>query len=230
MVKKNVDVVGVIIDSENQFYKIYQNYKTYTTEGIKTVGSVLLSGVGNALQQFEIQAGILLITEATRFVVVYNASCPKGSENLQKLVDGLNKIKKNNFSPKLIPMGDEQKHWSQDVAIPEGLFKKIVQDELNSIDKQINWTPSNNPSSLKNSPKTRNVSMVVLSGFIAVAGIAAIAIAFTVLNAATFGVAGIVTAIIGSAAILSSIGLFTANTAGARQKSIDEPLLNSLAI
>ena len=53
-----------------------------------------------------------------------------------------------------------------------------------------------------------NFSMMILGGFIAAAGIAAVAIAFTLLNAATFGTAGIVMAGIGVAAVLSGIGLF----------------------
>ncbi len=51
--------------------------------------------------------------------------------------------------------------------------------------------------------------MMVLGGFIAAAGIAAVAIAFTVLNAATFGISGLVVTGIGVAAALSGAGLFT---------------------
>lgn len=50
--------------------------------------------------------------------------------------------------------------------------------------------------------------MMVLGGFIAAAGIAAVAIAFTVLNVATFGIVGLVVAGIGVAAALSGVGLF----------------------
>ncbi|MCL9686757.1 hypothetical protein MJ258_04460, partial [Legionella sp. EUR-108] len=57
-----------------------------------------------------------------------------------------------------------------------------------------------------------NISMMILGGFIATAGIAAVAIAFTVLNAATLGIPGIVVACIGVAAALSGIGLFATGT------------------
>lgn len=65
-----------------------------------------------------------------------------------------------------------------------------------------------------NSPKESNsssvgdISMMVLGGFIAAAGIAAVAIAFTLLNAATFGIAGLITAGVGVAATLAGVGLF----------------------
>ena len=59
---------------------------------------------------------------------------------------------------------------------------------------------------------TSNISMMVLGGFIAAAGIAAVAVAFTVLNAATFGVAGGGLACAGAAAALSGVGLFAAGT------------------
>lgn len=53
-----------------------------------------------------------------------------------------------------------------------------------------------------------NISILVLSGFIATVGISAIAIAFTLLNASTFGTAGLVVASIGFAALPSGMGLF----------------------
>ena len=58
-----------------------------------------------------------------------------------------------------------------------------------------------------------NISMIVLGGFIAVAGIAAIAIAFTVLNAATsaLGIPGLLLAVAGIAAVLTGCGLFACN-------------------
>jgi hypothetical protein len=71
-----------------------------------------------------------------------------------------------------------------------------------------------------------NISMMVLEGFIAVAGIAAIAMAFTLLNAATFGVAGIVVACVGVALSLTGMGLFAASTYKNCQP-VNENLLNT---
>ncbi|CEG56465.1 hypothetical protein [Legionella fallonii] len=64
-------------------------------------------------------------------------------------------------------------------------------------------TQSSEPNS---SPYTFN--MHLLSGFITALGIAAVAVAFTVLNATTFGISGLVVAGIGIAAILGGVGLF----------------------
>lgn len=63
-------------------------------------------------------------------------------------------------------------------------------------------------ASKRNASSISNISMMVLGGFIAAAGIAAVAIAFTVLNVATFGIVGLVVAGIGVAAALSGVGLF----------------------
>jgi uncharacterized RDD family membrane protein YckC len=85
--------------------------------------------------------------------------------------------------------------------------------------KTIDETPQRN---LKNSTKESNssstgdISMMVLGGFIAVLGIAAVAIAFTLLNAATLGIAGLVVAGVGVVATLAGVGLFAS---GARNKS-----------
>lgn len=53
------------------------------------------------------------------------------------------------------------------------------------------------------------ISMSILSGFIIGAGVAAVALAFTVLNAATFGLAGIIAASLGAAALLGGLGIFS---------------------
>ncbi len=56
------------------------------------------------------------------------------------------------------------------------------------------------------------ISMQILGGVIAVLGIAAVALAFTVLNAATLGLAGIITLALGGAAILTGVGFFAKGT------------------
>ncbi len=64
----------------------------------------------------------------------------------------------------------------------------------------------------KNSLSTANISMMVLGGFIAAVGISVVAIAFTVLNASTFGISGLVVAGFGVACTLSSLGLFSCSS------------------
>lgn len=53
-----------------------------------------------------------------------------------------------------------------------------------------------------------NIYMQVLAGFIAVLGIAAVVVAFAALNAATCGVAGVIVATVGFAALVGGVGLF----------------------
>lgn len=75
---------------------------------------------------------------------------------------------------------------------------------------------------------TWNISMMVLSGFTMAVGIAAVALAFTVLNAATGGVAGLVAFGVGVGVALVGLGLFAA-TAVNRAPSIptiDDSSLN----
>lgn len=79
-------------------------------------------------------------------------------------------------------------------------------------------------ASVPTSSNERNISMMVLGGFIAAAGIAAVAIAFAVLNATTFGVAGLVVAGVGIATVMSGIGLFATGTNKNRQTTSDVSL------
>ena len=53
-----------------------------------------------------------------------------------------------------------------------------------------------------------NIGMSVLSGFIAVLGVAAVAVAFAALNAATFGVAGLVVVSVGATMAVGGLGFF----------------------
>ncbi|MFA5960964.1 MAG: hypothetical protein WC785_10670 [Tatlockia sp.] len=69
-----------------------------------------------------------------------------------------------------------------------------------------------------------NISMMVLGGFIAAAGIAAVALAFTVLNAATLGIAGIATAVAAVPLFFSGVGLFATGIYKNRQPGDEQPL------
>ena len=73
-------------------------------------------------------------------------------------------------------------------------------------------------------PAPRNISMQILSGFMAVAGGAAVAIAFTLLHAATFGAAGLVVAALGTASLLAGVGLFASGTCKNRQAMFNDSL------
>ncbi|WP_419420779.1 hypothetical protein ACNVED_05650 [Legionella sp. D16C41] len=74
-----------------------------------------------------------------------------------------------------------------------------------------------------NSFMLSNISMQVLGGFISVIGISAIVFAFIALNAATFGISGLIVAGGGVVATLIGIGLFKT---GVLKQKIADGLLN----
>ncbi|CEG55953.1 hypothetical protein [Legionella fallonii] len=78
-------------------------------------------------------------------------------------------------------------------------------DSLGELLEVGNQEQNTQEQSLNENDLNLDISMMILGGFIAAAGIAAVALAFTVLNAATMG---IVLAAAGSVAILSGIGFF----------------------
>lgn len=68
-----------------------------------------------------------------------------------------------------------------------------------------------------------SMSMLVLNGFIEVLGLSAVVLAFTLLNAASFGLAGLVCAGIGAAVMLTGIGIFAS---GAHKHPLPRPELS----
>lgn len=69
--------------------------------------------------------------------------------------------------------------------------------------------------------------MQVLGGFMAVVGCAAVATAFVFLNAATFGIPGLILAGLGVASILTGVGLFAAATYSNRHEKPNMSLVDS---
>lgn len=83
-------------------------------------------------------------------------------------------------------------------------YKGLRSEKTPEPSLKSSQTEETNASSMSNI----SISMMVLGGFIAAAGIAAVAIAFTLLNAATLGIPGLVLAVAGVAASLAGAGLF----------------------
>lgn len=84
-------------------------------------------------------------------------------------------------------------------------LEPLHESEQSHLNKKIETdtnTHNNTPHSFS------NIRMQVLGGFIAVLGISAIAISFVALNAATFGIVGLVCAGVGVALLLTGVGFF----------------------
>ena len=110
--------------------------------------------------------------------------------------------------------------YSKDITIRKltGLQLEAVTDasyldSSGSVIVDVNLRPVVNPILKSN--------MQILGGFIAAIGIAAVATAFVALNAATFGIAGLVVAGLGAVAILGGVGLFAVGTCKKYQSTPD---------
>ncbi|MGC1182344.1 hypothetical protein [Legionella sp.] len=93
--------------------------------------------------------------------------------------------------------------------------KKEVLEKIQYQDQAFPMETTNDNSSFS------NLSMQILGGFMTVLGAAAIAVAFTVLNAATFGITGLVMAGIGAAVTLSGVGLFAVGSLKKCESDLD---------
>lgn len=97
---------------------------------------------------------------------------------------------------------------------PEECYFSLIKSHTHSpvpIDQvpPIQFEVNKKPVRIDNASCFNGINMSILSGFIAGIGATAVALAFTVLNAATFGLAGILAASIGTAALLGGLGLFS---------------------
>lgn len=236
MTKKSINVIGIMIDAEYKDFKLYHMDESWekstqdaTYSSQSTSGNSWAEGLEDIIEYLSIPPEP---DANTQFVIVYDVSCPNKEEHIKKLLSEINKIKKDDLLPALISIRHEHSPWNEDITgqvsiIKEventgarnDLFKNIIRQELYNIKKEPMATDKADEllkrSAVKssqmqeeNSSSMSNISMMVLGGFIAAAGIAAVAIAFAVLNATTFGIAGLVVAGIGVAAALSGVGLF----------------------
>jgi hypothetical protein len=135
------------------------------------------------------------------------------------------------LEPALKSTIDGAKTHKKSISNPELNFCKVDYEDMGTIAKssnsrkqvikQLTQTKDRQPEQAEvdiNSSSINNISLIALSGFIAVLGITAVAIAFTVLNVATFGIPGIVVTTIGITLALSGMGLFAASAYKNRQK------------
>jgi uncharacterized membrane protein len=239
-----------MIAEEFKDFKLFhmnESWESNTQNGTHTetlgAGSSWVEGLKDILGYLSIPP-----LNTTQFVVVYDIDCPKKEEHLKRILGGLNKIKKNDLLPTLVSIGHEDAPLNEDIAKqaadikeiaktndPNKLFQQIINDELAKTKKEIlaaekeeqaqkAKTETHSYSKTEKQTSTANISMLVLSGFIAAAGVAAVAIAFTVLNAATFGVSGLVVAIGGTAAALIGAGFFASGACNNKPRINDESM------
>ncbi|MBA3536333.1 MAG: hypothetical protein H0T84_06975, partial [Tatlockia sp.] len=215
----SISVIGLMIGEDYKDFKLYQRDANWekNNPGKSRSGSSFHEGleeINNFLP--------MTVDDTSQFVIVYDVSCPNKEEYIKQLLALINRIKKNDLLPALISIGHEQSPLSEEiirqvsttkeVANTENqteFFRKIIEETLSDIKKEhIATDKIEIESSQIYSRSAMNINMMVLGGFIAAAGIVAVAVAFTVLNATTFGVPGLVVAGIGVAVALSGIGLF----------------------
>lgn len=104
---------------------------------------------------------------------------------------------------------------SEDLFVSEEEYNKIYSqhavDDVDDVDDLLldgNSIPLAETSRAKHLATPIQINWHVLGGFMATLGVAAVAIAFTALNAASFGIAGLAVATIGAAVALAGMGLF----------------------
>jgi hypothetical protein len=102
------------------------------------------------------------------------------------------------------------------------LLKLAINNRNTAAEAILMRLPKESSSSLS------NINMQVLGGFMAALGCAAVATAFVLLNAATFGIPGLIVA--GLGAVLSVVGLFAASTYENKQEKPKESFVDASSL
>ncbi len=217
-----------MISEKDEHFKLYQKNEHWdeTLNGT----NILTAGSGSSWSKglTSIMGYLSLpVSEHTQFIVVYDADCPNKERNLKTMLAEINKIKLNNLYPtQVVSIGHEHTQLPQELLqqsgaikevakteTPDEVLRQIVTNELNNIKQQILAIErTEHLQKSMTAPPTITIRMDILSGFIATVGISAVAVAFTLLNAAIFGTfgLGVVTALAITATTLSGIGFFSA--------------------
>ncbi|MGX8737613.1 hypothetical protein [Legionella pneumophila] len=145
-------------------------------------------------------------TAGTAFALPNTKPGPKFQNNASELQS----TSSISIDQELSPLSEEITKQVTFKEVSNNRTRKANAPHENSPQYSLIINPEVKPSQIKETHPSlmSNISMMVIGGFIAAAGITAIAIAFTVLNAATFGVAGLLVTGLGVAATLSGAGLF----------------------
>ncbi|CAM2922160.1 hypothetical protein [Legionella worsleiensis] len=223
MSTENINIVGILIDA------IYENFILYkisdrwekTNQGNVHNGTSIYE-----MKDFERIIEVLpnILSANTQLIIVYDVSCVNKENSIKQLLSKINQLKKNNLLPALVCIGHEQSPWNNEIIEQFSSFKELKSirsvDHVNLLKKIVNHELAKTQRELIDTNKEKP-SMMILGGFIAVMGIAAVAIALTVLNTS---IAGLIVTAIGIAATFTGWGLF-ANEAFKNKKTItDEPL------
>jgi hypothetical protein len=198
------EIISTYIQQLNELPVTFLPNQTKTIELIQERRTELLLGLNEIIARNTNEA----LSTALQILGI-DGPHPKISAAISKKTDEINsltrQLKENVRSEQRKQLDEEHRLEKQLLAEPD------IQEKQNPD------TKSDTPSS-----SITNISMMVLGGFITVAGIAAVAIAFTVLNAVTFGIPGLIVAGLGVAAALSGMGLFAAGAYKNRMGTPDE--------
>ena len=249
MKDKRVNIIGIMINANRQIslYSLHKDYH-YSNKGDHfhkggSAGETSAHGSQTIFQLIEhpqISIG--------QFVVVYDISCPDIESKIKSLIarlTQLNSRNNNELLPILVSIGDEESTWGEDIrnqvsslrtvkntVSSDALFQSIIQQEYDKITAKL-MVEIREEVAAEDAAEDAGITpisnMLVLGGFMAVLGSLAVAIAFTVLNAATCGIAGLVVAGVGIALALSGIGIFSAAASRKTQSLPDLPNSDDLA-
>jgi hypothetical protein len=235
--KTSINVVGVLIAEKPEDVFLYRRIESWAGTDINQANWL----VGLYEDMDELPA---MMIAGTQLVIAYEVTCANKEESIKKLFAKINTCKKNELTPILIAIGGKKSDLSEEITTqvverfvverPASLvnwFRAIVKEEIDVIkerfkavykDRELQETTNLRLQTPQYQEEGSNISMMVLSGFIAAAGIVAVAIAFTLLSGAAFGPAGFVVAGIGAAGALAGVGLFAAHKASSLDLDIED--------
>jgi hypothetical protein len=132
----NIKVTGIMIGANHKDFKLYEISERLpqitqadgTNTSTSGSGSTWVEGYSDILRVLA-QGRNAPEAAINRFVIVYDVSCPNKEEHLNKLLKGINGIKKNDLLPSLYVIGHEQSPLNEVISKQVSVVKEVANSQ-----------------------------------------------------------------------------------------------------
>ena len=127
MPNKIINVIGIMIDAEDNDFKLHHLEESWEVSIEDGTHSRLSSYADSWVESLKDILDYLSIGPDvnTQFVIVYDASCPNKEEQIKKVLAHIKVIPEYRLLPTLVSIGDEPWPWNEDITSQVSIIKEV---------------------------------------------------------------------------------------------------------